>query len=126
MIYECKGRKAIRVATDSAYKYMSLLKMNDKERDLVLRTLRETGVQVSEADQYAWFAKNVGSERRNNKYTPINTIITNGDDKIRIISSHGGIKELKPVKSNCVIKTTGAGDTLTGAICALLLRGYSL
>jgi sugar/nucleoside kinase (ribokinase family) len=30
------------------------------------------------------------------------------------------------VKSNCVIKTTGAGDTLTGAICALLLRGYQL
>lgn len=30
VIYECKGRKAIRVATDSAYKYMSLLKMNDK------------------------------------------------------------------------------------------------
>jgi sugar/nucleoside kinase (ribokinase family) len=46
VIYECKGRKAIRVATDSAYKYMSLLKMNDKERDLVIRTLKETGVTV--------------------------------------------------------------------------------
>jgi sugar/nucleoside kinase (ribokinase family) len=30
------------------------------------------------------------------------------------------------VKSSCVVKTTGAGDTLTGAICALLLQGYSL
>ncbi len=32
VVYECKGRKAIKVATDSAYKYMSLLKMNEKER----------------------------------------------------------------------------------------------
>jgi DNA-binding response OmpR family regulator len=30
VIYECKGKKAIKVVTDSAYKYMSLLKMNDK------------------------------------------------------------------------------------------------
>lgn len=105
---------------------MSLLKMNDKERDLVIRTLKETGVQVEESTQYDWFAKNVGSQRQNNKYTPVNTIITNGDDKIRIISKEGGVKELRPVKSNCVIKTTGAGDTLTGAICALLLRGYTL
>lgn len=30
------------------------------------------------------------------------------------------------MKSSCVVKTTGAGDTLTGAISALLLKGYSL
>lgn len=83
-------------------------------------------MEVDEANQYSWFAKNVGSERKNNKYTDVNTIITNGDEKIRYITSDGGFNELKPVKSNCVIKTTGAGDTLTGAICALLLRGYKL
>lgn len=32
VIYECKGRKAIKVATDGAYRYMSMLKMNEKER----------------------------------------------------------------------------------------------
>lgn len=92
VIYECKGRKAIKVATDQAYKYMSLLKMNDKERDLVVRTLQEAGVKVDNSNQYSWFAHNVGSERKNNKYTSINTIITNGDENIKIISSKGDFK----------------------------------
>lgn len=61
MVYECKGRKAVRVATDSAYKYISLLKMNDKERELVVKTLQEQGVDIDEANQLEWFAKNVGS-----------------------------------------------------------------
>lgn len=126
MIYECKGRKAIKVATDGVYRYMSLLKMNDRERDLVVRTLKEGGVQVDSTNQYSWFAQNVGSLTKNRRYTPVNTIITNGDEKIRIISSSGEVKELAPVKSKSVVKTTGAGDTLTGAICALLLRGYTL
>jgi sugar/nucleoside kinase (ribokinase family) len=126
VIYECKGTKAIKVATDGVYRYMSLLKMNDRERDLVIRTLIETGVQVDSNNQYSWFSQNVGSLKKNHSYTSVNTIITNGEEKIRIISSNGEVKELTPVKSNCLVKTTGAGDTLTGAICALLLRGYTL
>lgn len=51
VVYECKGRKAVRVATDSAYKYISLLKMNDKERELVVKTLQEQGVKIDEANQ---------------------------------------------------------------------------
>lgn len=47
MVYETKGRKAIRVATGGAYKYMSLLKMNDKERELVVSTLQQLGVDIN-------------------------------------------------------------------------------
>lgn len=46
-MYETKGRKAIRVATAGAYKYMSLLKMNDKERELVVTTLQQQGVDIN-------------------------------------------------------------------------------
>ena len=51
VVYETKGRKAIRVATGGAYKYMSLLKMNDKERELVVKTLQEQGVKIDEGNQ---------------------------------------------------------------------------
>jgi sugar/nucleoside kinase (ribokinase family) len=105
---------------------MSLLKMNDRERDLLIRTLSEAGTDVNLSNQYSWFAKNVGSQRKNNKYTSVNTIITNGDASIKIITADGCFTELKPVISDKVVKTTGAGDTLTGAICALLLRGYTI
>lgn len=40
MIFECKGKKTVKVVTDGAYRYISLLKMNDKERHLLLRTLQ--------------------------------------------------------------------------------------
>ena len=126
MIYECKGRKAIKVVTDGAYRYISMLKMNEKERELVVRTLQETGVAIDEKNQYSWFSQNVGSLSKNRHYTPVNTIITNGYENIRIISIDGQVKELTPVKSQKVVKTTGAGDTLTGSIVALLLKGYKL
>lgn len=40
VIYECKGKKAIRVVRDGAYKYISLLKMNQKEKELIISTLK--------------------------------------------------------------------------------------
>lgn len=55
IIYECKGTKSIRIASHEAYQYVSLLKMNDKERQLVFNVLKEAGKDITEENQYRWF-----------------------------------------------------------------------
>ncbi len=46
VIYECKGKKAIKIVQDGAYKYVSVLKMNEKERETIFNELKEQGVSI--------------------------------------------------------------------------------
>lgn len=40
-----------------------------------------------------------------------------------MISKDESVRSIRITKSSKVKKTTGAGDTLTGALCSFLLRG---
>ena len=69
----------------------------------------------------------MGSARQpNNPYTNIITIVTDGPNEISIQtrsedqSQHFKIKVPKVEK---VVKTTGSGDTFTGAFISMLLQG---
>ena len=65
----------------------------------------------------------MGSESKNRKFSEINAIITQGPQSLSIISHCNKPKEIKIDPSKNVKKTTGAGDTMTGTICSLLLQG---
>ena len=65
----------------------------------------------------------MGSESKNRKFSEINAIITRGPQSLSIISHCNKPKEIKIDPSKNVKKTTGAGDTITGTICSLLLQG---
>ena len=72
-----------------------------------------------------WFGSNIGKKCKGARYTEARAVITNGTKDISIVSP-SGVKLIQPVSSDRVVKTTGAGDTLTGAIIALMLRGKSI
>jgi sugar/nucleoside kinase (ribokinase family) len=65
----------------------------------------------------------VGSKSKNHRLATVNTIITNGPEDLKAIHLDGKVQNFKSTRSDRVIKTTGAGDTLTGVICSMLLRG---
>lgn len=65
----------------------------------------------------------MGSQSRNHTLTSVNTIITNGAQDLKAIHLDGKVQSFKSTRSDRVIKTTGAGDTLTGVLCSMLLRG---
>jgi sugar/nucleoside kinase (ribokinase family) len=57
----------------------------------------------------------------------MNVIITRGGEGvITVVYRDGSTKSLTVTMSTKVKKTTGAGDTLTGAICSFLLKGEDI
>lgn len=58
-------------------------------------------------------------------HTSVNTIITRDSNDITVISREGEWENIKIVKSDKVKKLSGAGDTFTGTLCSMLLRGES-
>lgn len=65
----------------------------------------------------------MGLESKNKNFSDINVIITRGPHSLSIISHCNKPKEIKIDPSKNVKKTTGAGDTMTGTICSMLLQG---
>ena len=76
-------------------------------------------------DKLKWFGENIGKKCKGQCYTEVNALITNGTKDMLLISP-SEVKSVTPLNSKHVVKTTGAGDTLTGTICSLLLRGKSI
>ena len=108
---------------DDSYQWISLIKMNDYELQLLFATLKEKGVNIEEKHWFSWLADNVGKKARNNEHTDICAIITKGEEGFNVVRRNGEVKYYNVVKSDKIVKTTGAGDTFTGTFCSMLLKG---
>ena len=57
------------------------------------------------------------------EYTDVCAVITRGAEGFTVVRRDASVKEHAVVASEKVKKTAGAGDTFTGAICSIFLRG---
>ena len=100
--------------------------MNEYELQLLFATLKKKGVSIDEKNWFSWLADNVGKMAKNKEYTDVCAIVTKGEEGFNIVRRNGEVKYYKVVKSDNIVKTTGAGDTFTGTFCSMLLKGESI
>ena len=108
---------------DDSYQWISLIKMNYYELQLLFATLKEKGVSIEEKHWFSWLADNVGKKVKNKEHTDVCAIITKGEEGFNVVRRNGEVKHYNVVKSDKIVKTTGAGDTFTGTFCSMLLKG---
>jgi hypothetical protein len=66
VVYECKGKKAKKIADPELLKYVSLLRMNKTEYEELFKALAIKGINVEESKKDAYLSSVIGQRKMPN------------------------------------------------------------
>jgi sugar/nucleoside kinase (ribokinase family) len=89
--------------------------------------LKKRGNHISPNDQDGFLSSTIGSLKKGNskinQLVDIKSIVTNKSKQIKLVLNNGQVEMMTVPACGKIIKTTGAGDTLTGTLASMLCRG---
>lgn len=84
---------------------------------------------MEDSNQDKYLSSLIGKEKKAHRIEETNNVrslITNKCSDIKLILKDGKVEMVPVKKCSKVVKTTGAGDTLTGTMVSMLLRGETV
>ena len=89
--------------------------------------MKKRGHHISPNDQDGFLSSTIGLLKKANsninRLVDVKSIVTNKSKQIKLILNDGQVEMMPVPACGKIIKTTGAGDTLTGTLASMLCRG---